>query len=389
MNQDHLAERVAYKLIHHACRLQAGDVALLSGRRDQLDLLLRLEFHALAAGARAVILIEDEARLRRLLNELPPASAANERLSLISIAQTVTHVLDLTNGAPDLRGLPQKTLQAWQDANHTLQAALRQHQRARIEIALPSRRQAQRLRQPFHPYNDAIWRALDTDYALMEQRGRLLQAALSDAPLLRLSDARGAELTLRLAAGAPRQRDDGILSPEALAEAGGYVTMLLPAGAFRVAVAEGSAEGEVIIDAGWFQGKPLRHLRLRFHAGRVVGMEGAGAAQAEAALATDAGAGARATNGNENAEAQPRQAPASVGAPLLSKLSIGLNPAVTSLRPYPLGQEASLLAYRRAGAVFLTLSGNRPASAWSLGLARPMLEVDGQVLLRGGEFAAS
>ncbi|HEY7355824.1 MAG TPA: hypothetical protein VH590_05130 [Ktedonobacterales bacterium] len=361
MNQDRLAERVAYKLIHHACRLQAGDVALLCGRRDQLDLLLRLEFHALAAGARAVIVIEDEERLRRLLRELSPASAANERLSLVPAAQTVTHVLDLTNGAPDLRGLPQQTLQAWQDANHTPQAALRQHLRAQIDIALPSRRQAQRLRQPFHPFNDAIWRALDTDYALMEQRGRHLQAALSEAAVVRLSDVRGTALTLRLAAGAG-----------ARAEADGPAKLLLPAGEFRVAVAAGTAEGEAIIDAGWLQGKPLRHLRLRFQAGRVVGIEGAGAAQAEAALASAA------------------------GAPLLSKLSIGLNPAVTSLRPYPLGQEAALLAYRRAGAVFLTLGDNRadggshrPALAWNLGLARAMLEVDGQVILRSGEFAAS
>ncbi len=30
-----------------------------------------------------------------------------------------------------------------------------------------------------------------------------------------------------------------------------------------------------------------------------------------------------------------------------------------------------------------------PTLEWSLGLARPMLEVDGQVLLRGGEFVAS
>ncbi len=101
MNQDRLAERVAYKLIHHVCRLQAGDIALLPGRRDQLDLLLRLEFHPLAAGALPVMVIEDEARLRRLLNELPPASAANERKALIPIAQTVTHVLDFTSGAPE------------------------------------------------------------------------------------------------------------------------------------------------------------------------------------------------------------------------------------------------------------------------------------------------
>ena len=369
MNQDRLAERVAYKIIHHACRLQAGDVALLCGRRDQLDLLLRLEFHALAAGARAVIVIEDEERLRRLLRELSPASAAGERLSLVPVAQTVTHVLDLTNGppAPDLRGLPQQTLQAWQDANHTLQAALRQHLRAQIAVALPARRQAQRLRQPYHPYNDAIWRALNTDYALMEERGRHLQATLSDAAVVRLSDARGAALTLRLAAGAGARATNGILSPEALAEAEQPAKLLLPAGEFRVAVAEGAAEGEAIIDAGWLQGKPLRHLRLRFQAGRVVGMEGAGAAQAEAA-----------------------------GGALLSKLSIGLNPAVTSLRPYPLGQGTALLAYRRAGAVFLTLGdnradggSNRPALEWSLGLARPVLEVDGQVLLRSGEFTAS
>lgn len=372
MNQDRLAERVAYKLIHHACRLQADDFVLLSGRRDQLDLLLHLEFQALAAGARALLLIEDEERLQRLLGTLPPPSAANERLSLLPAAREATHLISLSGGPPDLRHLAEKSLHAWQDADHTLQAAFSLHLRAWIDVALPSRRQAQRLRQPFHPYNQAIWQALDSDYALMEQRGRHLQAALSDAPLLRLSDPRGAELTLRLAARTPRQRDDGVLSPEDLQETGGYVNMLLPAGVFRVAVADGSAEGEAIIDAGWHQGSKLRHLRLRFQGGRVVGMEGAGAAQARAALAIEDGAA------------------------LLGALSIGFNPAVSALRSYPLRTEASLLAHRRAGAVFLTLGDNqapgvtnRPAIGWNLGLARATLEVDGQALLRGGEFLAS
>jgi aminopeptidase len=371
MNQNHLAERVAYKLIHHACRLQAGDFVLLSGRRDQLDLLLRLEAQALAAESRALIVIEDEERLRHLLSALSPANAANERLSLLPVAQEATHVLNLTGSPPDLRQLPRQPLQAWQDASHTLTEALRLHQRAWVGVTLPSRRQAQRLRQPFHPYNQAIWQALDCDYTDMEQRGRQLQIALSDAPLVRLSDPRGAELTLRLAANRPRHRDDGVLSPEDLAEANGQARMLLPAGEFRVAVAEGSAEGEAIIDAAWRQGKPLRHLRLRFHQGCVVGLEGAGAAEAEAALAVDE------------------------GAKRLGKLSIGFNPAVTSLRPFPLGAEASLLAYRRAGAVFLTLGDNRAyggdncsAQEWNLGLARAMLEVDEQVLLRGGKFTA-
>jgi leucyl aminopeptidase (aminopeptidase T) len=367
MNQRRLAERVAYKLIQHICRLQDGDVALLFGRNDQLDLLLALEFQALAAGARALIVLEDEQRLRHLLSTSSPANAANERLALAPAAQTATHVVNLNSFAPDLRGLPQAALRAWDDANHTLQAALRLHQRAHIDVPLPSPRLAQRLRQPFHPYHDALWQALDCDYALMQQRGRRLHAVLSGAPLLRLSDPRGTDLTLRLE---PRIPADGLLDVEALAAAGGDVSLLLPAGECCVGVAEGTAEGEAIIDAAWLQGQPLRHLRVRFHQGRIAGLEGAGAAQAKAILANDAEAA------------------------LLRKLSIGFNSAVTTLRPYPLGTAASLLAYRRAGAVFLKLGeqrvtpgDNHSTAIWSLGLARAMLEVDGQVLLRGGAFA--
>ncbi len=368
MNERRLAERVAYKLIHDVCRLQAGDFVLLSGRRDQLDALLRLEFQALAAGARAAVVIEDEERLRRLLGTLSPAHAANERLARLAVAQAATHVVNLSAAPPDLRGLPPDALQAWNEAAHALQAALRSHLRARIDVALPSRRLAQTLRQPFHPYNDAIWQALDCDYRLMEQRGRRLQAALADAPLLRLSDPRGAELTARLSANGAR-RDDGVFSADALAATDGCVNLLLPAGTFYAAVAEGSAEGEAIIDAAWLQGRALRHLRARFHHGRIAGLEGAGAAQAEAVLAADGGAA------------------------LLSRLAIGFNPAVTTLRPYPLDSEASLLAYRRTGAVFLLLGDQQNndapgAATWSLGLARAMLEVDGQMLLRSGEFLA-
>jgi leucyl aminopeptidase (aminopeptidase T) len=365
MNQRRLAERVAYKLIYRACRLHVGDFALLSGRRDQLDLLLLLEFQALAAGARAVIAIEDEERLRHLLSELPPAAAANERLSLLPAAQTLTHVLRLDVGSPDLRGVPPESLRAWQEADQTLQAALAPHLRGWIDVALPSRRQAQRLRQPFHPYHEAIWQALDSDYALMEERERRLQAALAGAPLVRLSDPRGAELTLRLAAESPRRCNDGSLDPEDQPEAGGSARRLLPAGEFCAAVAPGSAEGEVITDTAWLGGKAFRHLRLRFRQGRVVGIEGTNRLGAEAVLA------------------------ANHGASLLGKLSIGFNPAVTTLRPYPLGSEAALLAFRRAGAVFLTLGDQRASGgAGSLGLARAMLEVDGQALLRGGEFIA-
>ncbi len=371
MEPERLAGRVAHKLIHHACRLQAGDFILLSGRRDQLDFLLQLEFHALAAGARALILIEDDARLRQILRGAPATGAVNERLSLLPVASEATHVLSISGGPPDLSNAPAESLQSWKEASQTLEEAFHLHQRAWISVSLLSRRQTQRLRQPWRPYNEAIWQALDSDYPLMEARGRQLQMALSDTPLLRLSDPRGTELTLRLAADAPRHRDDGVLSLEDLAEAGGRVSLMLPAGEFRVAVAEDSAEGEAIIDAAWRQGRPLRHLRLRFQQGRVVGIAGAGAPEAEAALTTDEGAS------------------------VLGKISIGFNPTVTSLRPYPLGPEASLLAYRRAGAVFLTLGdnrayggSNRSALEWNLGLARASLEADGRALLRDGSFLA-
>jgi leucyl aminopeptidase (aminopeptidase T) len=368
MTERHLAERVAYKLVHHACRLQAGDFALLSGRRDQLDLLLRLEFQALAAGAQASIIIDDEERRQRLLCELSPAYAAKERLSRLPAAHAATHVFNLDAIPPDLRGLPQQPLQAWKEANRTLDAAFSPHC-ARIDVALPSRRQAQRLRQAFHPYEDAIWQALDSDYALMERRGQHLQAALAGPVTLRLSDPRGAELTLRLAEATPRRCNDGILRAPHQPEADERARLLLPAGEFSVAVVEGSAEGEIIIDAAWVQGQPLRHLRLHFGQGRVVGMEGAGTAQATAALATDDAAA------------------------LLGSLSIGFNPTVRALRPFPLGPEGTLLAHRRSGAVFLTLGDNRAlggtnasALAWTLGVAHAMLEVDGQMLLRNGEF---
>jgi|GEM_PF-3067784 len=369
MRLDRLAERVAYKLIHDACHLRTGDCILFFGRRDQLDFLLQLEFQALAAGARALISIEDDERLRQILRRATPRGAANERLSILPVARETTHVMSLTGFPPNLSDLSPEAIQSWKEANGALQEALHLHLRAWIGVSLLSRLQTQRLRQPWRPYKEAIWQALDSDYPLMEQRGRQLHMALSDAPLLRLSDPRGAELTLRLAADAPRHRDDGVLSPEDVAEAGGRVSLMLPAGEFRVAVAEGSAEGEAIIDAGWRQGRPLRHLRLRFQQGRVVGIAGAGAPEAEATLATDE------------------------GARLLGKLSIGFNPAVTTLNPYPLGPEASLLAYRRAGAVFLTLGdnrayggSNRSALEWNLGLARPTLEVAGQTLLRDGAF---
>jgi len=206
-------------------------------------------------------------------------------------------------------------------------------------------------------YSDMFWRALDIDYAELRRRADAVTAALEGADTVRIRSPKGTDVTLGIK-GRPLDKDIGVVTDAARLSN-------LPAGEVCLAPLEDQAEGTVVFDLAFWDGRRIEDLEVRFEHGV--------ARPVRAAREFEYFRGVLAS--------------ASGDADRIGELGIGLNPAVGEPCGYTLTDEKIL------GTVHLALGDNGMLGGvndstlhWDMMVLRPTVEVDGRPLLIDGEM---
>ena len=113
-----------------------------------------------------------------------------------------------------------------------------------------------------------FWDGLNVDYAKMQSTGEELQKILSHGKELQLTNANGTNLKMSIEK-RPVFVSDGNLTPEKIKKGGAAVQTWLPAGEVFVTPVARSAEGKVVIDRVFYQGKEVVGLTMTLKSGKV------------------------------------------------------------------------------------------------------------------------
>ena len=113
-----------------------------------------------------------------------------------------------------------------------------------------------------------FWDGLNVDYARMQSTGEELQKVLSTGKEMQLTNANGTDLKVKIEK-RPVFVSDGNLTPEKVKKGRSAVQTWLPAGEVYVAPVAGSAEGKVVIDRVFYEGKEVIGLTMTLKSGKV------------------------------------------------------------------------------------------------------------------------
>jgi aminopeptidase len=261
-----------------------------------------------------------------------------------------------------LAEIPKEALQAHMRGRAPVQEITYDGRRRVVITDYPVRAQAAFFGVDFDRYHDAFWNAMDVDYDALRSRIRGLASFLAGKEKVRIRTPKGTDVTLGIK-DRPVFLDAG--DTDLPGEPNADVIANLPAGEACLAPWEDAADGTVVFDFAFIQGRRVEDLVVRFERGR---------ARLESAAA--------------NFETARDYFAAGTGDPyVIAELGIGANPALTE----PFG--SILMDEKIAGTVHLALGDNRTMAGKNASsihhdmlILRPEVTCDGALLMAEGEL---
>lgn len=357
---DERLRAVARKIVRECAGVGAGENVYIEGRVDAAAYLELLAFECELVGARPLVVMQsDEFVLRRLteLSEEQLATKAEPWIVAVKAADVVFTVL-MEHGDPALFvGAPAAKQGAMRRGRKLLGDHIYDRTRRWVGTDFPTPAQARAYGVPWETYADTFWRALDVDYRLLRERAERICAVLEKAEAVRVRSPKGTDLRLRIA-GRPLDKDIGVVTADA-------VLTNLPAGEVCLAPLEDGADGRVVFDLAFWDGRRIEDLEVQFERGRCRAVRAAqGLDVFTSILASSTGA-----------------------ADVIGELGIGLNPEVREATGYMLTDEKIL------GTIHIAVGENRMLGGvnesnlhWDLLVMRASLEADGVAILEDGRL---
>jgi leucyl aminopeptidase (aminopeptidase T) len=351
---------IARRIVRECAGMRAGENVYIEGRGDSLEYLELLAFECELVGALPLVVVQsDEARRRRLM-ELEAGQLGTKSRSWIEAvkAADVVFTMRLEDGKPELfADVPSAQRGAESRGRKLLADHIYDGTRRWIGSDFPTAAQAAVFGMTFEAYADLFWRALDLDYAVLRERAARVAAVLDGANQVRVTSPKRTDIAMRVE-GRPPELDVGVVSADA-------PFANLPTGEVCLDPIEESANGSVVFDLAFWDGRWVEDLEVEFTAGEARGVRAVRGLD----LFNDTIAGA------------------SGAGDVIGELGIGLNHEVIEPCGNMLLDEKILGTIHIAVGENVSLGGVNDSSLhWDLLVMNPTVTVDGRTLLAGGEL---
>jgi len=266
---------VAEKVVSQSAGVKEGDLVLVFGSDEDLPLLEDISVEVRKRGASPLVSVATEQLNRRLYDEVPAKYDSVEPEMINKLAGIVDVIITTEAGeGRTLEGVPAGRIAARATA-FAPTGALMQKRGVRT-VALgnglyPSAERAEQFGISREELADMMYGGVDADYEDLAATGKQLRTALAAGTELHITNPNGTDLKVRIA-GRPVTVNDGVISDEDRKKGGAATSVWLPAGEVYLTPAPGTAQGTVVVDKFFFQGKPIAGLRLEFMGGKLTSM---------------------------------------------------------------------------------------------------------------------
>lgn len=285
---DQLAER----LVTQSARVKEGEIVLISGRPHDAELLENLAVQVRRAGGFPLVTYSSDRLARRMFFDVPARYDTQPDALGMRMAEIVDVMISMGNATDEnlFDGADPARMAARAKADEPVMQAFLNNNVRTIDIGnnlYPTAWRAERYGMAEAELARTFWNGLNLDYSELQSRGAQVRAAIAAGDRMHITNPNGTDLKLRVG-GRQVMVSDGIVSDEDLAAGGAAVAVYLPAGEVYVTPVPGSTEGTVVQRRGYFRGKQIDDLTMKFEGGRMVSMSGTGPGYADYRAAYDA-----------------------------------------------------------------------------------------------------
>lgn len=347
--------------------IKPGDKVMISGSARDAALLEEIAVETMKAGGQPLLTLTSEQLARRSYDDVP-ASFDNQPQTLgVDLANLFDAqiLVDVGEAEGLMQGVPVARLAARAKTGLAVTEATTKRGARVVNLGnglYPTATLAKRLGKSQPELADIFWKATAVAPETIRAKGEAVRADLAHAKQITITSANGTNLTLAVM-GTKGVLSDGALTPEKVKEGGSAATTWLPAGELIMPVANGTAEGKIVIDKALVNGTPIEGLALTFAKGKLVSMTATTGLEALKGL-YDAAGGAK---------------------DQLASIDIGLNPAVN------LPTNTGRIVWMVPGTITIGLGENASLGGanvtdfgFSGALTAPTLTADGKTIIANG-----
>ena len=357
---DERLQAIARRVVRECARVQAGEDVYIEGRADAVDYLELLAFECELVGGKPLLVMTSDAYNHRRLTELPAEQTATRAAGWIEAVKKadVVFTVRMEDGDPALfADVTPEQRAAGSRGRKLLADHIYDGSRRWIGTDYPTPQQAAAFNVDYEAYQAMFWSALDLDYAALKAHADRVAARARRRRDGAHPLAQGHRRHARHRRPAARQGLRRHRRRDAFSN--------LPAGEVCLAPLETEANGTVVFDLAFWDGRRIEDLEIRFEAGKAVPV------------------GARTEFDYFRGVLESSDGAADV----IGELGIGLNPNVGEPTGYTLTDEKILGTVHLALGENVMLGGvNESTLHWDMMILRPTVEVDGRPLLIDGEM---
>jgi leucyl aminopeptidase (aminopeptidase T) len=273
-------EQLATRLVTQSAAVKEGEIVLVSGGPENMELLEDIAVQVRKAGGFPLLTVGTDRMSKRLYTDVPAKYDAQPDqldLKLAEIANVSINVDRKT--AEDLfADADPNRMAARAKATEPVTEAFIKHNVRSVEVGnglYPNDWLAKHFDMMEDDLSKTFWSGVNIDYSELQTRGAQVSAALSAGNELHITDSSGTDLKVRVQ-GRPYGVSDGIISPEDAKKGPVGLNVYLPAGEVYVTPVPGTAEGKVVRALEYYNGKEINNLTMTFAGGKLTGITGSG-----------------------------------------------------------------------------------------------------------------
>jgi aminopeptidase len=273
LSRDHRS--VAEKVVVQSAGVNQGDLVLVFGSDEDLPLLEDIAVEVRKRGASPLVSVGSERLSRRLYDEVPAKYDGQAPAMMMQLAGIVDVIINTEAGeGRTFQGVDPKRIAARGKAAAPVADLMRKRGVRMVALGnglYPSAERAEQFGISREALADMMYGGVDADYPALQSSGQQVRQVLAAGKELRITNPNGTDLRVGIS-GRPITVNDGIISAEDRKKGGAATSVWLPAGEVYLTPVPGTAEGTVVADQFFFQGKPIEGLRLVFKAGKLTSM---------------------------------------------------------------------------------------------------------------------
>lgn len=269
-------EALAQKIVNQCAHIQEGKFVMITGWVRDLELLEDITINVRKLGAFPLLTMGSERITRRMYTDVPEkydTQVPENELKLLNIVDAIISV-DYNEMQGLMADIPVERFLKKVKANEPVNDLIAKRNIKGVNLGnglYPTEANAKQYGLTQKELSDIFWKGVNVDYAKLEATGKSVQTVLAAGKEVQITNPNGTDLKVRIE-NRPVIVSDGVLSKEDLEKGFASSQVYLPAGEAYVAPVPGTAEGTVVVDHTFYQGKDITGLTLTFKAGKLTSM---------------------------------------------------------------------------------------------------------------------